>query len=88
MNGDIINKTIRALAFAASLALVFVSTRSSGLEPLRNSPFGYGEDIPDLVATCEDIRSWARKAPKAEARISLAIRANCLASMPTAPLSI
>lgn len=47
---------------------------SSGQQALRNSPFSYGEDLPDLVGTCDDIRNWAGKAPDTDVRISLAIR--------------
>jgi hypothetical protein len=74
MNGDAIAKAIQAVAFTTSLASVLVSAPSSGEESVKDSPFSYGEDIPDLVATCEDIRSWAGKAPKTDARISLAIK--------------
>jgi hypothetical protein len=67
-------KAIRALAFTASLTMILVSVPCSGQEPLKNSPFSYGEDIPDLTATCEDMRNWASKAPKTDVRISLAIK--------------
>lgn len=38
------------------------------------SPFREGEGVADKAATCEDIATWADRAPKTDARISLSIR--------------
>ena len=72
MSGKALLKTIRGFALGAGLTLL--TAPSGGLERLTDSPFGYGEDVPDLVASCEDIRGWAEKAPQTDMRISLAIR--------------
>jgi hypothetical protein len=74
MKGRSIFSPVPLFALAVCLMSISGSELSGAQEPLRNSPFSYGEDIPDLVATCEDIRNWASKAPKTEMRISLAIR--------------
>ena len=74
MKGNAMARAIRIAAFSASLMLVFAGPPSRGEDSVKNSPFSYGEDMPDRVASCEDIRAWADKAPNTDARISLAIR--------------
>jgi len=69
-----ISKAIHLFALAASAGLILVSGPSSGEESLKNTPFSYGEDFPDLTVSCEDVRGWASKAPNTEVRFNLAAR--------------
>jgi hypothetical protein len=74
MHAFSILKAIRRAAWAAGMAAVFASAPSSGQEALENTPFSYGDGLPDLIATCETIRDWASKSPQTKARIDLAVR--------------
>ena len=74
MNALSIFEAIRRAAWAACMAVIFASAPSSAQEALGNTPFSYGDGLPDLVATCETIRDWASKSPQTKARIDLAVR--------------
>jgi len=41
---------------------------------LKNTPFAYGDQAPDLTANCETIGDWSKKAPSGDMRIDLAIK--------------
>lgn len=64
--------------FAAGFLLFVLILASTGLGATGccdpNSPFREGEGWAQKPATCENIAYWAERAPKTNARISLAIK--------------
>ncbi|WP_140421906.1 hypothetical protein [Rhodomicrobium vannielii] len=66
-----------ASAFRAALigvqTLIAAGAALAAEVELRNTPFAYGDQAPDLTATCETIADWSKKAPSGDIRIDLAI---------------
>jgi hypothetical protein len=74
MNGVSVFQALSIFTFATGMALTLAGAPASGEESLKNTPFSYREDFPDLEASCEDIRNWAAKAPDTHVRFNLAIK--------------
>jgi hypothetical protein len=62
---------MRLLALATVMALASAPSRG---QDLKDTPYAYGDDFPQMLATCENVRSWAGKAPDTHVRFNLAVR--------------
>jgi hypothetical protein len=62
------------LALTAVVALAGAPARAQDLKDLKDTPFAYGDDFPEVNATCENVRSWAGKAPDTHVRFNMAVR--------------
>jgi hypothetical protein len=74
MNGAAVFKAFGRLTLAAFLALLPAGAHCGAEESLKNTPFAYGDDFPDVTATCEAVRDCAGKAPQTDSRFNMAVR--------------
>jgi len=66
--------TSNGLRLMALAAVMTVASVSSGAQDLKDTPFAYGDDFPEMNATCENARLWAGKAPDTQVRFNMAVR--------------
>jgi hypothetical protein len=73
---------LATLLLAVSASVLFASDCCDAASPFRE-----GEGLADEPATCANIASWAQRAPKTSARITLAIRGK-LSKVETNPVVV